>query len=343
MTTLTIEQIAALAQSSRSTVSRVLNGHPNVRPAVRERVLRVMDQHGYAPHAAARNLARRRTNVIGLIVPTTAAEIFSDPFFGPTIQAIMEASTRAGYFVMLSMVTADAERMLYERILRGRHFDGVLMLSTHIDDPILPLLMKDNIPLTLFGSHPYLHDLTWVDAEQREGAHQAVVHLARLGHRRIATITGPLHMAAGLERRDGYKQGLLEAGLPLLPELIVEGAWTQQSGYAAMQQLLKLPEPPTAVFIGSDSMAIGAISGANDLGCTVPQDIAVVAFDDLPVAWYAHPPLTTIHQPLAEMGAVAIKLLVDQIEQRDTPITHVRLPTELVVRRSCGAAAHDRN
>lgn len=334
---LTIEQIAVLAQISRSTVSRVLNNHPNVRPAVRERVWQVINEHQYTPSAAARSLASRRTGVIGLIVPTTAAEIFSDPFFGPTIQAITEASARAGYLVMLSMVTADAERGLYERIVRGRHFDGVLMLSSHIDDPILPLLIKDQIPLTLFGSHPYFHSINWVDATQREGAHEAVTHFVKLGHRRIATISGPLYMAAGIERRDGYKQGMLEAGLPLLPELMVEGNWTQQSGYAAMQQLLQLPDPPTAVFVASDTMAIGAIRGANDLGRAVPDDVALVAFDDLPPAAFANPPLSTIHQPIADMGAAAIKLLVDQIERRGQEATHLRLPTHLVVRRSCGA------
>jgi LacI family transcriptional regulator len=144
-------------------------------------------------------------------------------------------------------------------------------------------------------------------------------------------------MVAGLERRDGYKQGLLEAGLPIRPDLIVEGTWTQQSGYAAMQRLLSLHQPPTAVFVASDTMAIGALRAIHEAGLAVPADVAVVSFDDLPIASYANPPLSTIRQPISEMGTVAIKLLINQIEDGAERGQHIRFPTELVVRGSCGA------
>jgi LacI family transcriptional regulator len=337
MAALTIEQIAKLAHSSPSTVSRVLNNHPNVRPAVRERVLQVINEHGYVPRAAAQSLAKRRTQVIGLLIPIAAAKNFADPFFGPLIQGITESSTRAGYFVVLSIVMADMEHGFYERVLRSRHFDGVIMFSGDIDDPILPLLMKDKTPLVLIGSHPYFHELTWVTAEQREGASRAVNHLIGLGHQRIATITGALHTVAGMERCDGYKQSLLEAGLPIHAEYIVEGDWTRQGGCTAMERLLSLAEPPTAVFVASDTMAIGAIHAIYQAGHAIPSDVALVAFDDLPFASYANPPLSTIRQPIGEMGAMAVKLLVDQIERRNECREHMCLPTELVVRRSCGS------
>jgi LacI family transcriptional regulator len=279
----------------------------------------------------------RVKQVIGLLIPRSAALIFSDPFFGHVIQNLTETCARIGYFLMLSMVTADREQGFYDNILRSRHFDGVIMLASDIDDPILPLLIKDGTPLALIGSHPYFHDLTWVDAEQREGARKAVAHLAALGHRRIATITGPLDMAAALERRDGYKHGLLVSELPIRSELIVEGDWTQESGYVAMKQLLSLSQPPTAVFVASDTMAIGAIRALNELGRSVPDDIALVSFDDLPFAAYANPPLTTIHQPIAEMTATAVQLLVAQIERKERHGQHIRLPTKLVVRESCGS------
>jgi len=343
MATLTIEQIATLAQSSRSTVSRVLNDHPNVRPAVRDRVLRVIKEQGYAPHAAARNLARRRTNVIGLIAPSGTTDLFADPFFGLSIQGVVEASARAGYLVMLSMINPDIGRGLPERILHSQHFDGIIMLFSDIDNPIFPFLKQGKTPLVLCGSHPSFADWTSVDAQHREGAQRAVGHLVHLGHRRIATITGPLRDMAARERRDGYTQGLRDAQLPLAAELIVEGDWTHERGYTAMQELLSVAARPTAVFVASDTMALGAIRAINDAGLRVPDDVALVSFDDLPLASYANPPLTTIRQPIAGGGATAVKLLIDRIEQRDTPITHVRLPTELVVRRSCGATAHDRN
>lgn len=339
MKSVTIEEIAQLANISRSTVSRVLNKHPHVRPEVRERVLRVINEHGYVPSAAAQSLASRRTHVIGLVIPSTVTEIFSDPFFGTAIHGITEASTQAGYFVMLSMVSVKNEPRFYERILRSRHFDGVLMLASHIDDPILPQLRSDKFPLVSFGSHPYYKDLTWVDTQQREGACRAVTHLIGLGHRRIATITGDLNMVAGLERRDGYKQGLLEAGLPIVPHLIVEGTWTQQSGYTAMQHVLNLHQRPTAVFVASDTMAVGALHAISEAGFMVPSDIAVVSFDDLPIASYASPPLSTMRQPILQMGACAVKLLINQIEDGAERGQHIRFPTELIVRESCGAAA----
>jgi LacI family transcriptional regulator len=338
---MTLEEIAELASVSRSTVSRVLNNHPNVRASVRERVLEIMQQQGYVPNAAARSLASRRTQVIGLLIPRSAAVIFADPFFAHVIHSITETCANYGYFLMLSMVTVDREQGFYERILRSRHFDGVIMLSSDIDDPILPLLMKDETPLVLFGSHPYFHNVAWVDADQREGARRAIHHLLSLGHRRIATITGPLQMQAAIERRDGYKQGMLEAGLPIMPHYMVSGNWTEQGAYQAMKELLYHPQKPTAIFVASDSMALGAIRALNEAGCRIPDDMAIVSFDDLVFAAYANPPLTTVRQPIPDMGATAVRLLLDQVEKMEKSTEHVLLPTELMIRASCGMHVSD--
>lgn len=342
MATFTIEQIAELADVSRSTVSRVLNNHPSVRPAVRDRILRVINENGYAPQAAARSLASRRTNVIGLVIPRSATVIFSDPFFPHVIQGITEACTARDYFLMLSMVTAEMEQGFYNRIVRSRHFDGMIMLSSDVDDPILPRLMKDRTPLVLVGRHPYFTDLNWVDVENREGSREAVRHLINLGHTRIATITGPLQMAAGIDRRDGYKQALLEAALPINPELIVEGHFTQQGGYEAMNQLLRLPEPPRALFIASDTMAIGALRAIHEANLSIPDDIAIVSFDDLPAASFSNPPLTTMRQSIFEMGSAAAAMLIALLEGEEHVVTHRRIPTQLVIRQSCGAARRAR-
>lgn len=335
---LTIEEIAEIAQVSRSTVSRVLNNHPSVRQTVRDRVLQVIREYNYAPHAAARSLASSRTNVIGLLIPRSAAVIFADPFFPHVIQGITEACNSMGYFLMLAMVTADFEQGFYSRILRSRHFDGIIMLSSDVDDPILPLLIKDRMPLVLIGHHPYFQNLISVDVENREGARMAVAHLIGLGHTRIASITGPLQMTAGLDRRDGYKQALLEAGIPIVPELIVESDFTQEGGYQAMQRLLGLAPRPGAVFVASDPMAIGALRAIHEAGLEIPEDIALVGFDDLPSAAFSNPPLTTVRQPIAEMGLTAGRLLLDRLDRQDFTPAQVRLPTSLVVRGSCGAA-----
>jgi len=335
---LTIEEIARIAGVSRSTVSRVLNNHPSVRPTVRDNVLSVIREQNYTPHAAARSLARRHSNMLGLLIPRSAAISLSDPFISSMIQQISEAGSGMGYFVMPAMMTVDMEQGFYTHILRGRIFDGIVMFSSDVDDPILPLLIKDRTPLVLIGSHPYFQNIVSVDIGNRECGRMAVNHLLGLGHRRIATINGQLQMDAALKRRDGYKQALLEAGIAIDPQLMLDGYYTEAGGYAAMQRLLDLSQRPTAVFAASDTMAVGALRAIVDRGFVVPEDIAIVGFDDTQVARYANPPLTTIHQPIDEMGATALKLLIDQIKGQ-TPVASVRLPAHLVVRSSCGASS----
>jgi LacI family transcriptional regulator len=334
----TIEEIARLADVSRSTVSRVLNNHPNVRAEVREKVLRVVQEHNYTPNAAARSLASSRSNVVSLVVPRSAATLFADPFFPLVIQGISEACTSAGYFLMLSMLSAELERPFYNRVLRGRHFDGVIMLSSDVDDPLLPQLIRDQMPLVLVGRHPYLDEVATVDVENREGARLATAHLIRLGYRRIATITGPQNMAAGIDRRDGYKQALTAAGIVIDPALVVEGDFTQESGYSGMGRLLALPDRPRAVFAASDTMAFGAMRAISEAGLRMPEQVALVGFDDVPAAAYSSPPLSTIHQPCVELGAAAVRALVAQIDTPAAPQAAVRLPTALVVRGTCGGS-----
>lgn len=335
-TSVTIEEIARLADVSRSTVSRVLNNHPNVRPEVREKVLRVVHEHNYTPNAAARSLASSRSNVVSLVVPRSAATLFADPFFPLVIQGISEACAGAGYFLMLSMLTADLERPFYNRVLRGRHFDGVIMLSSDVDDPLLPQLIRDGMPLVLVGRHPYLEHVATVDVENREGARLATAHLLGLGHRRVATITGPQNMVVGIDRRDGYKQALTAAGITIDPALIVEGDFTQESGYSGMARLLALPAPPRAVFVASDAMAFGAMRAIGEAGLRVPEHVALVGFDDVPAAAYSSPPLSTVHQPCVELGAAAVRALVAQIDAPGPPPVAVRLPVTLKVRGTCG-------
>ena len=335
---LTIEHIASLAQVSRSTVSRVINNHPSVRPNVRERVLQVIREQNYAPQAAARNLASARTDTIGLLVPRTVARTLADPFIASMIKSLFEASAQQGYFSLLALLTAEMEPGFYDRFLRSRHFDGVIMLSSDIDDPILPLLIKDGGPLVLIGRHPYFVNVPSVDIENREGAHEAVAHLVDLGHRRIGLINGELQMEAAQARRDGYKQALLEAGIGIDPELMVEGFYLEPVAYQAMLRLLDLPRPPTAVFAASDPMAIGALRALRQREVRVPDEIALASFDDLPLAAHATPPLTSVHQPVGEMGAEAVRLLIEQI-RGEGPATSVRIPARLVVRESSGGGA----
>jgi LacI family transcriptional regulator len=273
-----------------------------------------------------------------VLIPRSAAVSLRDPFIESMIQSIFEASAQQGYFAMLAMLTADREPDFYHRILRSRHFDGVIMFSSDIDDPILPLLSKDGGPMVLIGRHPYFLNVTWVDVENREGAREAVAHLIGLGHRRIGVINGQLQMEAAQARRDGYKQALLEAGIGIDNDLMVEGFFSEAAAYQAMSKLLDLYQPPTAIFTASDTMAIGALHAIADRGLRVPDDVALIGYDDLPLAANATPSLTSVHQPIGEMGAHAVRVLIEQIREQG-PATSVRLSAHLVVRESCGGGA----
>jgi LacI family transcriptional regulator len=332
---LTIKDVASLAGVSRSTVSRVLNNRYGVKPAVREHVLKVIREHNYSPQAAARNLASARSDCIGVLVPRSAAHSLSDTFIATMIQALVEAAAQQGYFAMLAMVTSERETGFYDRIVRGRHFDGLILFSSDIDDPILPLLIKDGNPLVLIGRHPYFTEVASVDVENRQGAREAVAHLLERGHRRIGLINGELQMEAALARRDGYKQALLEAGIPIDADLMVEGFYSHSGAYAAMQTLLSLPRPPTAVFAASDGMAVAGLEAVRNAGLRVPDDVAVIGFDDLALAASATPSLSSMAQPTDVMATEAIQLLIEQIRGESAPRS-VRLFAQLMVRESTG-------
>ncbi len=338
----TLEEIAKAAGVSRSTVSRVINDEPNVRPEVRQRVWQVVEAMGYHPNAAARSLVSRRSQTLGVIIPQTVNTVFADPFLPNVLRGIADAANEHKYHLMLSMVSRPLEEDFYRRALRSQMLDGVVILSAFLDDPLIPRLLRDRIPFVTIGRHPHEPAASYVDADNVRGARMATEHLLRQGRRRVATITGPASMIAGLDRREGYQAALREADLPLDENLIAEGDFTEAGGYVAMQQLLL--QEPDAVFVANDLMAIGALRAIRQVGRRVPDDVALVGFDDAQIAAYADPPLTTVRQPVYELGDTAINLLVRLIE----PVGSLRgyetqdslraiLPTELVIRASCGA------
>jgi len=337
----TLEEVAKLAGVSRSTVSRVVNQHPNVRPEVRERVWEVIRQTGYQPHAAARSLATRRTRVIGLIIPQAVTTLFTDPYFPILIRGIADACNAHNYHLMLSLFSRRRvqesrarQDLLYQQVLRGRYLDGVVVSSAPLDDPIFPRLLEDGVPFIIVGRYPH-ERANYVDVDNVAGARMAVEHLLRLGHERVATITGPLNMFAAQDRLEGYQQALAARGIPVDEDLIAEGDFTERGGRAAMQRLLL--RRPTAIFAASDMMAVGAIKVLREAGLRVPEDVAVVGFDDIPLASMVEPPLTTVRQPIEQTGGMAVELLVSLLENPEEETVHrVVLPTELVIRASCG-------
>lgn len=336
MSQLTIEDIARLAGVSRSTVSRVINRQPSVRPAVRDRVQAVIDAHGYAPQAAARQLVTQRTRTIGLILPDMSYNLFSNPIFALMGQGVSQGCVQEGYVSMQFMGQRDMEEQAFFTMLRSRHFDGVILISGEYDDPCPRFLRNAGIPYVRIGHDPNHDDLKYVDIDNAEAARSAVEHLIKLGHRRIAMIKGLARDISSAERYAGYQQALLAAGLPLDEELVGEGDWTAACGYNLTREFLQLAEPPTALFSSNDIMVAGVVRAAHESGVRVPEDLAIVGFDDLDQTTMIFPELTTIQQPCVEMGLSAARLLIEQLDNENTEPEHIILPTRLIIRKSCG-------
>jgi LacI family transcriptional regulator len=331
----TLEEIARAAGVSRSTVSRVINDEPNVRDEVRQRVWQVVDKVEYHPNAAARSLASRRTQTLGVVIPQTFNTVFVDPFFPEVLRGVADAANENRRHLMLSMVDRPMEEDFYRRALRSQMLDGVVIVSALLDDPLIPRLLRDRIPFVTVGRHLPELGVSYVDADNVYGGQMAAAHLLQNGRRKVATITGPLKMVPGLDRLAGYQTALREAGFAVQGELIVEGDFTQAGGFAGMQQLL--PLEPDAVFVASDLMAVGALRALQQAGRRVPDDVALVGFDDAPVATFTDPPLTTVRQPVYELGVTAIKQLLRLLEEEHEEPVRAILSTELVIRASCGA------
>ncbi len=329
----TLQDIARMSGVSRSTVSRVLNGDPNVNAQTREKVQNILQSNHFQPNLAARGLAAGHARVLGLVIPIGVSAIFSDPYFPLLIQGVATACNALGYSVMLWLAEPEYERRTISQIINNGIVDGVIVSSPQMDDPMIDYLCESERPFITIGRTTSRQQTNYVDVDNRAGAHQAVSHILRSGCRRVATITGPRNTPGSQDRYQGYVDAMHERGVPVYPELIAEGEFTDTTGYLSMKKLLQ--HRPDAVFVASDAMAIAAMRAIGEAGLRIPQDIAVVGFDDIPSAATCKPPLTTVRQPIQRTGGVAAEALIDLIEHPDPLPRRIVLPTELVIRSSC--------
>jgi len=339
---LTLEDIARQAGVSRSTVSRVVNDQPYVRPEVRERVLKVIQDTGFHPNVAARTLASQRSWMFGLVLPRGVSSFFTDPYFPRLTQGIAQACNQYNYTLALFLIsTHEDEQKIYPRVSRKGLMDGILMQSGQIGDQLIDRLVKSNIPLVIAGRPVQPMDVSYIDVDNINAAYNAVSHLIRLGYLRIGTITGLVNSAVSIDRQEGYMKALVERGRDVDRALIAEGDFTEAGGYYAMQQLL--PARPDAVFVASDLMALGAMRAVREAGLRIPNDVAFVGFDDLPIAILPEPQLTTVRQPIYQLGFKAVEILIDLIENGIEPARRIILDTQLIIRDSCGASQKNKD
>ena len=327
-----------------STVSRVFNGYGDVSAATRERVLAAARTLDYAPSAAARTLVRRRSQLLGVVLFTGYEHPdLGHPFFQEVLVGLKRGIGALGYDVLLFATeqpgSNDGSPHSYVRRARHHHVDGVVLMGVDRADPEVGKLLEADIPIVAVDIDVAGPHAGYVASDNVGGARLAVRHLASLGHERIATIAGAQETKPGADRLLGYRAELHALGLAAREGYEQVGDFYSDSGEAAMRKLLALPDPPTAVFAAADMMAIGAIHAAHSAGVRVPEDVAVIGFDDIEIAPLLRPALTTIRQDKIGLGLAAARAVVEQIENPDVTPPALTLPVELVVRASCGGGA----
>ncbi|CAM5713822.1 LacI family DNA-binding transcriptional regulator [Streptomyces pseudogriseolus] len=336
----TLEEVAARAGVGRGTVSRVINGSPRVSEATRAAVEAAVAELGYVPNTAARALAANRTDAIALVVPEPETRFFTEPYFSDMLRGVGAALTDTEMQLLLIFAGSDRERQRLAQYLAAHRVDGVLLVSVHADDPLPDMLSQLEIPAVISGPRSADETLTSVDSDNYGGARQAVEHLLARGRRTVAHITGRLDVYGAQRRVDGYRDALREAGHAVDELLIEPGDFSEGGGRRAMQALLERRPDLDAVFAASDVTAAGARQVLREAGRRIPDDVALVGYDDSAIARHMEPPLTSVRQPIEEMGRAMTDLLLREVADRRPSATRelerrqMVLATELVERAS---------
>lgn len=332
-------EVAKLAGVSRTTVSFVLNDVPGMRISeeTRQRVLNAARQLNYHPDATARRMVTGQTKMIGFVLRQSSDQVFGDHFLPQVLHGMSQAVSAQGYHLVFEIVPPEDRSGVYMRLINERHVDGIVLSGPRSDDQELVRSYHQGANIVLVGQMPG-EKISYVDVNNVDGAKIATKHLLDLGHTRVGMITNaPLAYTASADRLVGYRVALDKAGLAYDEVLVQIGNFTMESGYQAMNELLKRAPDLTAVFVASDTVALGALQAIQQAGLRVPQDIAVCGFDDVPMAKFLTPSLTTVQLPAFGLGWAAADLLIRMISKEDVKNPYLLLGTELVIRSSCGS------
>jgi LacI family transcriptional regulator len=338
MASVTLKDLAAELGLSITTVSRALAGYGDVAESTRLRVAHAAEEMGYVPDATARRLQKGCTDTIGFVIPTSGPR-FSDPFFSELLAGIGNEAARHSFDLLVSTCPPDTpeEDAAYRHKAGGRLVDGLLVVRTRVRDRRIEYLSRIGFPFVVFGRSDLDVDFPFVDEDGNRGLELMTQHLIDLGHKRFACIVPPPDLMFSVYRRTGLKAALERNDISMKDEYCSTADLTQRGGFSAMNELLALTPPPTAIIACNDLMALGAISAAQKKGLIVGRDIAVTGFDDIPLAEHSHPTLTTVRQPIYEIGRQCCEMLIRLIRGEELAERHVLLQPELIVRESSGA------
>lgn len=333
----TLEDVAKRVGKSITTVSRALHGYDDVSPETKELVRKVAEEMGYTPSTFAQRLQKKRSDTLGLILPTFGPR-FSDPFFSEFLAGVGNQAAELGYDMLVSTRAPGEEEMVaYRKNAQSRRVDGFIIVRTRREDERIEYLSSIDFPVVAFGRTESVLDFSYVDENSALGMSLIGEHLAKLGHQQIACIAAPSYLMFSKHRITGLIEGLSRHGRNLPKSLICEGGLTLRGGYEQANVLLDLPNPPTAIAACNDLMALGAFSAAQERGLVVGKDISITGFDDIPMAEHAHPSLTTIRQPIYKIGRKVCEMLISLIQGKSLEERQIILEPELVVRSSSGA------
>lgn len=334
--TVTLRDVAQHVGKSVTTVSRALADYSDVSLQTKQVVQQAVEELGYVPNITARQLQKQRTDTIGLLLPSLNLR-FSDPFFSEFLSAIVEEAKSQGFDLLITTHTsADDEADTYLQYVRSRRVDGFILVRLHRSDPRIALLQDHNYPFVAFGQTEQKGDFPFVDEDSKMGIKLIIEHLTDLGHRRIGAIMEPAMFSKSWFRMQGFISGLQAAGIEFDESLVLEGGFRQRSGQSLGAQLLDMPNPPTAIVAANDLIALGAMNAAYERGLTVGTDVSITGFDDIALAAYTNPSLTTLRQPVHEIGTRICDMLFKIITNQPLSQRQIVLSPELVVRRSSG-------
>lgn len=337
---LTIRDIAKMARVSHMTVSRALKDDPRVREETKRRILELVNKLNYRPDARARTFVSKKSNLIGLVVSD-----ISNPFYAELARGIEDKAHEQGYNVIFCSTDNKPERMeTYVNLMMDAGVDGLIFASSRLHEPVIERLIDEHFSLVLVNRKLKGEGFNYVVLNNVQGAYEITEHLINLGYRKIAIITGTPNLSTGLDRLKGYQQALRDHGIGFSNNYVIQGPFTRETGYEGTKQLLTMQHRPEAIFGGNDYIAMGVIDAVEELGFHIPEDIALVGFDDTEFASNQRIRLTTVSQRQYEMGNLGVQILIDYIERKETDYIHkVILEPRLIIRESCGQKLRQRD